>query len=100
MAQRSQVAVLHRVVGSRGITQQVAGKRVDRVEVRQRGVAKAPRPRWIFLCGPIRHRVSFGFTKLGRSALQKTRHGAALSPVAPSTTIVPVMGGCREQKYS
>jgi hypothetical protein len=48
MAQRPQVAFLHRV-GIRGVVQQVAGKRIDSVELRQRG-AKTLRPRRILGC--------------------------------------------------
>ncbi len=48
MAQRPQIAFLHRILGVGGVAHEITRQREDVVEIRQRGVAKTPR---LFLFG-------------------------------------------------
>src|SRR5437660_5264823 len=97
MAQRAQIAFLHRVLGITGVAEQVSGQRVDVVEIGQRGVAKPPR----LVIAAARPHVASGFPGYRRilSLRLIKHHCAALLPVAASTTMAPVMYGCTEQKY-
>jgi hypothetical protein len=100
MAQRPQIAFLHRVFGIGGVAHQIARQREDVVEMRQRGVAKTPRPFAIDIvhtgdgvCSG-HYRVSGRPRCRRRLVLQAIEHqGVVLLPVAASTTIVPVMCG-------
>src|SRR5580704_12920665 len=98
MAQRPHIALLHCVFRIGWVPQQITGQRIDRVEMRQRDVAKPPRPCRILVRCLIRHNVSFSFPRLRRLALRKTRHGTPLPPPAPSTAIDRVEYGRGEQK--
>ena len=103
MAQRAQIAFLHGVFGIGAVAEQIARQGVDVVEMRQRGVAETPRR--VMVIAACRYPPSCR-PRLSRRAArhQSSRsiehHCAALLPVAASTTTVPVMCGCREQKYS
>jgi hypothetical protein len=68
----------------------------------QRGVAKTPSLVMMITALVTRHDFTLGFAGSRQilSLRSKKHHCAALLPVAASTTMAPVMCGCREQKYS
>ena len=92
MLQRPQIAFLHGVVGIGGVPQQIAGERIDLVEMRQRRIPKAPRPLRIV------HITGHGAAYPARTATPRKHHCEAPLPAVPSTTMVPTMCGCKEQK--
>src|SRR5208283_1475490 len=94
MTQRPQIAFLHRVLGVGDVAHQVMRKREEVVEMRQRGVAKTPRP-VLLVMSITRHRIALGRPKFCRRwLLQPIEHYCtALPPAAGSTTIVPVICG-------
>ena len=93
--ERAQIAFLHGVVGIGRVAQQIARERVDLVEMRQRGVAKPPRP--VRIVAVTGHRLALR-AACPHGRRRREHHCAAPLPVAASTTIVPVMCGCKEQK--
>src|SRR5207302_11428859 len=98
MAQRTQIALLHGVFGIARVVEQVAGERVNVVEMRERGVAKAPCLVFLRLTAVARRRVGCpGYCLLWRSI---EHHDPAPAPLAASTVTVPVICGCKEQKYA
>ena len=95
MLERAEIAVLHRVFGVGGVAQQIARQRVGLVEMRQRGVAKPPRPiRIVRVTGHGCLRAA----RPARTPAPRKHHCEAPLPVAASTTMVAVMCGCKEQK--
>ena len=84
MAERAQITFLHRVVGVAGAAQQVARQRVDIVEMRQGERLET--------LGLVVARVDYAARHHCVSGLTRDRYFAA------STTIVPVIIGCKEQK--
>jgi hypothetical protein len=101
MAQRAQIAFLHGILGIGSVAEQVAGQRVNVVEIGQRGVAKPPRFVLLGIAAAARPRTMPGCPGHHRVSLRLIEHHcAALLPVAASTTTVPVICGCTEQKYA
>src|SRR5262249_38451458 len=100
IAQRAQIAFLHGIFGIGRVAEQVSCQRVDIVEMGQRGIAKTPRFVLVGIAAVSRHHVVPGFPGERQAlSLRSIEHYcAAVLPV--STTIVPVMCGCKEQKYS
>ena len=94
MAQRTQVALLHGIFGVATVAEQVSGQRVNVVEAGQRGVAKPPRFILLPIAAVARHRVAPHFPGRCQVALCSIEH----HPPTASTTTVPVMCGCTEQK--
>ena len=104
MAQRPQIAFLHRVLGVGGIAHEIARQREHVVEMGQRGVAKTPRS-VLFGMRITCHRIALGRPGVATPTLPRERgmdrlgvrpiehHCVALLPVAASTTIVPTMCG-------
>ena len=77
--------------------------------MRQRGVAKTPRLGRIVAYFAAHYDLTSRLLLSGRamlrimphrSMLRIAFHGTMSPPVTVSTTIVPVICGCREQKYS
>src|SRR4029077_16549947 len=99
-AQRTQIALLHRVFRVGRIAKQIARQGVDVVEKGQRGIAKTPRLVMRSVASVTRRHVVPAFPRRAWPNLSASteHHGSALLPVAASTTTVPVMCGCREQK--
>src|SRR6185437_12440443 len=99
-----QVAFLHRVLGIGRIAHEIAGERIDGVEMRQGEVAKSPRPVRIAVLLPAHlacHRTP-GLLDGEPVSILAGHHGDGFgAPPAPaSTTMVAFMCGCNEQKYS
>ena len=84
MAERAQVTFLHRIVGIARAAQQIARQRVDVVEMRQGERLETLRP--------VAARVDYAARHHSVPGLTNDRYFAA------STTIVPVIIGCKEQK--
>ena len=69
----------------------------------QCGVAKTPRFVLVSTAAVARHHAAPGFPGYRQAlSLRSIEHycAALLLPIAASTTIAPVMCGCKEQKYS
>ena len=94
MAQRAQIAFLHRVFGIGRVAHEIARQRVDVVQMGQRGVAKTPRSVMLVI-GITCHGTVLGHPRRRRRLLLQPgqHHWVVLLPVAASTTIVPVMCG-------
>src|SRR5262249_27830958 len=76
MAQRSQVAFLHCVLRIDRVTQEIARQRIDRIEMRQRGLAKTLRFGRI-IARRLVHR-DLTVLRQPRGVLRKIQHGAIL----------------------
>src|SRR5262249_20360762 len=97
VAQRPQITLLHGVFGIARVAEQVAGERIDVIEMRERGVAKTPRLVLLGFAAVARSHVGFPGQVL---SLRSIEHHGAPAPLAASTTMVPVICGCTEQKYA
>src|SRR2546421_8913705 len=98
MAQRAQIAFLRSIFGVGALAEQVPRQRIDVVQIGQRRVVKTPRLVKIIAASGTRHDVTLGFPGYRQALSLRSieHHCAALPPVAVSTTMAPVMCGCRE----
>src|SRR6185437_10707784 len=89
VAEGTQVTFLRRIFGIRRVAKQISRKRIDVIEIWKRGGTKAPRFAVVFARG----------NHVAIRSVNVHGHGGEALPVAASTTIDPVMCGCKEQKY-
>ena len=103
MLQRAQIAFLRCIVGISGVAEQISRQCVNVIEMGQCGVAKTPRFVRVITAAITCPHVAPGFPGYRQAMSSRPiEHycAALLPPIAASTTIAPVMCGCKEQKYS
>src|SRR5580704_12177327 len=101
MPQRAHIAFLRGILGIGAVAKEVPRERVDVVQIRERGVAETARRVLMITAAVSRDGPAFAVhARRRRHQLRPGEHHcAALLPVVASTTTVPVMYGCSEQKY-
>src|SRR4029077_18561421 len=102
MPQRAHIAFLRGILGIGAVAKEVARERVDVVQIRESGVAETARRVLMITAAVSRDDLAFAIHACRRrpKLAAGEHHCAALLPVVVSTTTVPVMYGCSEQKYS
>src|SRR6476620_147901 len=102
MTQRTQIALLRGIFGVGAVVEQISRHCIDIVEMRQGSFSKTPRLVMIVAAGGTGREVTPGLRENAPFLLPRAKkhHCVALLPLTPSTTTVPVMCGCRVQKYS